>query len=149
MKYQTNSANIKFINSEFTHDFPEPVSIADAEDRLLVLRQELSKIRQQLNDTDRKDKMNIADDQYAKWRYRAIHARDMKSIQQKKLARWIADRRAERALSAIETREPMFILAELVEMISDLRQRYRVPLSAEQQNMVSLAENVVNNFEVR
>lgn len=133
----------------FSDDFPEPLTIAEAEERAMALRQDLNKIRQQLNDSDRRAKMGWSEDDYSRWRFKATHARNIKSVQQQKLTHWISEHRAQRAISALQTSDPSVILAEMVDIITELRQRHHLPLSPTQQNLLSLAENVVNNTAVK
>lgn len=133
---------------EFTEEFREPQTIAEAQDRLFELRQDLNKIRQQLNDPERKDRMNLSDDEYTRWRHKATHARNAKSVQQQKLNHWLSTHRARRAIDAVASHEPVAIMGELVEMINEFRQRHHIPLTNSQQNLLSLADNIVNNDPV-
>lgn len=134
---------------KFSEEFPEPFTIAEAEKRLIELKQDLNKIRQQLGDDQRQIKMNLSDEEYVKWRHKATHARNVKSIQQQKIMHWIDGVRAQRAIEALKTMDPGFLLAEVVDMFDVLRQRHRIPLSADQQNLMALAQHVVNNMEVK
>ena len=80
---------------------------------------------------------------------KATHARDVKLVQQEKLYRWISKVRANRAVEALKTQDPSALLAELVDILLELRQRHRLPLSADQQNILALAEHVVSTMETR
>ena len=129
----------------FSEEFREPQTIAECQDRLFELRQDLHKIRQQLNDFERQKKMNWSEEEYGRWRHKATHARNTKFIQQEKLNRWLQSQRARRALDAIQSHEPVAVLAELIDVVNDVRQRHRIALSQSQQNILSLADNIVNN----
>lgn len=133
----------------FTPDFPEPSTLEEAQTRELSLRQDLNKIRQQLSDPERQFKMNLSNENFAQWQRKAIHAREAKLLQQERLRRWIGSVRANRAAEALRTREPTALLAEMVDMVVELRQRHRIPLNAEQQNILSLAEHVISTMEAR
>lgn len=133
----------------FSPDFPEPSTVDEAQRRLLGLRQDLNKIRQQLGDPERRIKMNLSPEDFARWMRKATHARDVKLVQQDQLYRWISTVRANRAVEALKTQEPTAILAELVDIVLELRQRHRLPLSADQQNILALAEHVVSTMETR
>lgn len=134
---------------DFSEEFPEPVTLAEAEERSLSLRQDLNKIRQQLNDNDRQAKMGMTGEEYQRWRHKATHARNVKSVQQQKLTYWIDQVRAQRAVESLSTKDPAIILAEIVDMMSDLRQKHRIPLTPEQQNIMSLAQHVVDHMDAR
>jgi hypothetical protein len=113
------------------------------------LRQDLNKIRQQLSDPERQFKMNLSNENFAQWQRKAIHAREAKLLQQERLRQWIGSVRANRAAEALRTQEPTALLAEMVDMVVELRQRHRIPLNAEQQNILSLAEHVISTMEAR
>lgn len=129
-------------------DFVEPSTVSEAEERISSLRADLNKIEHQLRDIDRQSKMNWSKEEYSRWRNKAMNAKNIKSSQQFKLKRWLANYRAERALYSIKTKDPSALLAEMVDMIIDLRQKFHLPLSSEQQNILSLAEHVTNNMNV-
>lgn len=133
----------------FSPDFPEPSTVEEAQRRLLALKQDLNKIRQQLGDPERQSKMNLQAEEFARWMRKATHARDVKLVQQEKLYRWISKVRANRAVEALKTQDPSALLAELVDILLELRQRHRLPLSADQQNILALAEHVVSTMETR
>lgn len=134
---------------EFGEHFREPENISDGMNRALQLSQELHTITQQLGDTHRKEKFGLTDDQYSVWRLKATHAKNSKTIQIQKLNLWIETQRAKLAADALQTKNPISIMAELVDIIADIRQRAHVMISSDQQNVVSLAMSIVNNDPAR
>lgn len=129
----------------FTAEFREPQTMAECQDRLFELRQDIHKIRQQLNDRQRQEKMDINEDEYRRWRHKAIHARNTKIMQQQSLSSWLESQRVRRAVDALNGQNPVAVLGKLVDIINDVRQRHRISLTADELNIVSLADNIVNN----
>lgn len=130
---------------EFNDHFREPDSIADAMNRILQLNQELYTIAQQLGDPHRREKFGLNNDDYSMWRLKATHARNTKTLQLEKLNRWIEMQRAKHASQALQTQNPVSIIAELVDIVNNMRQRSHVTITTEEQNILSLASMIVNN----
>lgn len=89
--------------------------------------------------------MDINEDEYRRWRHKAIHARNTKIMQQQSLSSWLESQRVRRAVDALNGQNPVAVLGKLVDIINDVRQRHRISLTADELNIVSLADNIVNN----
>lgn len=133
---------------EFGEHFSEPLTISEGLERVLKLNQELHTISQQLADKRRKEKLNQTSDEYANWRLKASYAKSSKMLQVQKLNLWVQNQRAKYAAEAIGSQNPVAIISELIDLIQDMRQRARIPLSHENLNLVALATDIVNNYEV-
>lgn len=133
---------------DFTEEFREPQTIAECQDRLFELKQDIYKIRQQLHDVNRQEKQNLSNEEYAQWRHKATHARNAKIIQQDKLNHWLQSQRVKRAVDALEDSNPIAVLGEMIDIVNDLRQRHKIVLNNSQMNVLSLADNIVNNEPV-
>ena len=135
-------------NSDFDENFKEPETIANCQDRLFELRNDLYKINYQLSDIHRQEKMKWNDQQYTEWKHRATHAKQSKIIQQQKLKRWLESERTRRAIDILRGDNPIAVLGKLLDIVNDMRQRHKVTLTSDQQNIVSLADNMVSNAPV-
>lgn len=135
----------RIISVEFNEHFREPDTITEGMDRILQLNQELYTISQQLGDHHRREKFGLTEDEYSTWRLKATHARNSKTLQLEKLNRWIESQRAKHAVDALQTQNPISIIAELVDMINNMRQRSHVIITPQEQNLLSLAAMIVNN----
>lgn len=135
-------------NIDFDQNFREPETIANCQDRLFELRSDLYKINHQLSDENRQEKMNWDEHHYTEWRHRATHAKNSKIIQQQKLKRWMESERVRRAIDILRGDNPVAVLGKLLDIVNDIRQRHNVPLNADQQSIVSLADNIVSNAPV-
>lgn len=134
---------------EFGEHFRQPESIADASARLMQLSQELHTINQQLADRHRKEKLGINDNDYSNWKLKATHARNSKMMQCEKLRHWIEEQRAMHAVNALQTQNPVSIISELVDLVNNIRQRVHVTITSDEQNLLSLANKIVNEEPAR
>lgn len=137
------NANIKHKN--FSEDFREPQTIAECQDRMFVLRQDTYKIRQQINDPNRREKMGISEQEYEIWRHRATHARNTKMIQQAILQQWNQSQKVKRAIDAISGHSPTAVIEQLMTIILTLQKTHNISLSDEMSDIMSLADNIIAN----
>lgn len=124
--------------------FNEPASIADAQDRLILLREELGKIRAQLTDVNRKEKMQWNDDTYKDWRHKAVHAQNVKRGQQSRMQQWIQNQRAIRAAITLDTNDPLRLLGNLLYLIDDITSKSPVRFANNQQDLLALVRKIVH-----
>ncbi|NBS88486.1 hypothetical protein EBS67_00515 [bacterium] len=129
----------------FSHDFKEPETISECQDRLFELQQNLHKINQQINDPHRMEKLDISNEEYQMWKHKAIHARNAKRMQQKILNQWLQSQKVKRALDAISGSNPVAIIEKLVEIITFLKNKHNFELTDEMSDIISLANNIVSN----
>ena len=137
------NANAKQKN--FSEDFREPQTIAECQDRLFVLRQDIYKIKQQINDPNRREKMDISEEEYGVWRHRATHARNAKMIQQTILHGWNQSQKVKRAIDAISGNNPTAVIEQLLNIIFTLQKNHNINLSDEMSDIMSLADNIISN----
>jgi hypothetical protein len=134
--------------SSHADTFDAPETFADAQDRLTILREELGKIRSQLSDPARREKMNWTEVEYQTWRHKALHARNVKMTQQSRLQRWIQDQRAQRAVIALRTNDPLVLLGRMLDLVDDITRVDHVPFSSSDQDLLALTRKIVNENPV-
>lgn len=134
--------------SSHADTFDAPATFADAQERLIVLREELGKIRSQLSDPARCEKMNWSEPDYQTWRHKALHARNVKMAQQSRLQRWIQDQRAQRAVIALRTNDPLILLGRMLDLVDDITRVDQVPFSSADQDLLALTRKIVNENPV-
>lgn len=134
--------------SSHADTFDGPATFADAQERLIVLREELGKIRSQLSDPARCEKMNWSEPEYQTWRHKALHARNAKMAQQSRLQRWIQDQRAQRAVIALRTNDPLILLGRMLDLVDDITRVDHVPFSSSDQDLLALTRKIVNENPV-
>lgn len=126
----------------------EPKTIAEAQMLQTQLREELQKIRSQINDTQRQSKLGWSNESYRDWRNKAVHARNVKMIQQTKIQQWIQNQRASRAVQAGLTEDPILLLGSLLDLFDQVTSTVKVHLQQEQQDFLALARKVANDTEL-
>jgi hypothetical protein len=126
-----------------TH-FVAPTTISEALLRLQTVREELQKIRTQLSDSDRQQKLGWDNETYREWRHKAIHARNVKSSQQIRIQQWLHDQRTQRAVASLRTNDPIVLLGRMVDIIEDIGKSDDILLSNDEMDIIALAKTIVN-----
>ena len=136
-------------NAVFASRHPvEPKTISEAQIMQSQLREELQKIRSQINDSQRQEKLGWTNELYRDWRNKAIHARNVKLIQQTKLQQWIQQQRANRAIQAGLTEDPVLLLGSLLDLFDQVTSVTKVSLHQEQQDFLALVRKIANETEL-
>lgn len=125
-------------------EFTAPATISEALLRLQTVREELQKIRTQLSDSGRQQKLNWDNETYRDWRHKAIHARNVKSSQQIRLQQWLHDQRTQRAVASLKTNDPVVLLGRMVDIIEDIGKSEDILLSNDEMDIIALAKTIVN-----
>jgi len=135
-----------YFHSVPNSNFVMPSSLSEAQERQIVLREELYKIRAQINDSLRQEKLGLDHEAYNQWRKKASHARSVKSTQLSRIQRWIQDQRAVRASVEFDANDPDLMLAKLLDLVDAITSANRIPLSSDQQDFLALTRKMVNSI---
>ena len=135
-----------YFHSVQNSNFVMPSNLSEAQERQIVLREELYKIRAQINDSLRQEKLGLDQETYNQWRKKALHARSVKSTQLSRIQRWIQEQRAVRASVAFDANDPDMMLAKLLDLVDNITSANKVPLSSEQQDFLALTRKLVNSI---
>lgn len=138
------SAN--FIPAEFNEKFTEPTTLAECHERLFEVMFDIERIKMQLADRSRKDRMNLSDSQYGDWRKKASRARALKSRQAWALEQWVNSQKARQLIDSVSGGNHVAIIGGLVDAINDMRQKHHIPLNAEVHALITKADSLVSNF---
>lgn len=133
-------------NAMFDEKFPEPTTLRECHERLFELKNDLSKIRGQLLDSHRKDRLNLSEKEYENWKRKAAIAKSAKSQQMNHLDNWIKSQKTKDAIDMMNGQNHIAVIGKLVDVINDLRQKYHVPLTNDERNVVTIADRIVNEF---
>lgn len=126
----------------------DPKTISEAQIMQSQLREELQKIRSQINDPQRQEKLGWTNEMYRDWRNKAVHARNVKLIQQTKIQQWIQQQRASRALQAGLTEDPVLLLGSLLDLFDQVTSVAKVTLHQDQQDFLALVRKIANETEM-
>lgn len=124
--------------------FAVPTTISEALSRLQTVREELQKIRTQLSDSGRQQKLDWDNETYREWRHKATHARNVKSSQQIRIQQWLHDQRTQRAVASLRSNDPIVLLGRMVDIIEDIGKSDDILLSNDEMDIIALAKTIVN-----
>lgn len=134
------------LQRDFDERFPEPTTLAECHERLLVELIDLDRIKMQLADPSRKDRMNLSDGQYEEWKKKANRARNMKNRHVSALDRWIKSQKTKYSIDSVKGENHVAMISKLVDAINDIRQRHHIPLTPSEHLLVSKADSIVSYF---
>lgn len=132
----------------FNEKFPEPTTLRECYERMFQLKTDISKIRNQLLDNNRMDRLNMNDNEYDNWRHKATSAKNAKITQLHSLDNWGKSQKTKEAIDAMHGENHVAVIGKLVDLINDIRQKHHVPLSGPDVSLVSMADSIVNDFPV-
>lgn len=133
-----------FASTDFLESNIRPSTINDAEEKISTIKLDLQKISTQLADKRRQEKMEWSNEEYGQWRHRAIHARNIKTLQMAYLANWIEKERARRGGADISVSTPKDIVGRLVDILDRIIFDRALILNESEQNFISAAKNYAN-----
>lgn len=130
----------------FSENFPEPTTLRECHERMFELKNDVSKIRNQLMDYNRKDRLNLSEKEYDNWKRKANLAKIAKSQQVHHLDNWMKSQKTKDAIDVLSSENHIAVIGKLVDVISDIRQKHHVPLTNDERHIVTIADRIVNEF---